>query len=160
VATAPTRDGPERATGYLVFAQRASPDADVDVDAWDAQAARFFRTRIGLSEAPRVDAAGVELRLVISPDDGAPGVRAAFGRRREPQDLAAAEAAERLAGGGGLALLARRCETVWLVVRETDPDPTALLLAAVLASALLGPILDVRALDLFGVKTARKKLSG
>lgn len=147
----------ERDAAYLVFAQRTS--AQADVDAWSAHAARFFGTKIGLAETPRIDAAGVELRLVVSPDGGAPGVRSAFGRRREAQDLAAAEAAERRAGGGGLALLARRCETVWLVVREGDPDPTALLLAAILAGALLGPILDVRSLDLFGVKTARARLT-
>ena len=147
----------EREAGYLVFAQRAS--ADAEVDAWNAHAVRFFGARVGLAEKPRVDAGGVELRLVVSPDDGAPGVRTAFGRRRDAQDLAAAEAAEQRAGGGGLALLAHRCETVWLVVRESDPDPLALRLAAILAGAMLGPILDVRSLDLFGVKTARAKLA-
>ena len=45
----------------------------------------------------------------------------------------------------------------WSSARR-DPDPLALRLAAILASVLLGPILDVRVPELFGVKTARAKL--
>ena len=42
--------------------------------------------------------------------------------------------------------------------RIADPDALALRLAAILASVLLGPILDARVPELFGVKTARAKL--
>ena len=62
------------------------------------------------------------------------------------------------AGYTGLALLARRCKTIWLVVREGPSDRLALHLAAILASLLLGPILDASAGELFGIKTARAKL--
>jgi hypothetical protein len=148
---------PEGEAGYLVFAQQEG--ADADVDAWNAHATRFFGTRLGLAEEPRRDEGGVNLRIVVAPDSAPPGIRSVRGRLRSGGDLAAAEAAEARSGGGGLSLLARRCNVVWLVVRDDEPDRTALLLAAILAGSLLGPILDSRSLDLFGVKTARARLA-
>lgn len=147
---------PEGEAGYLVFAQQES--ADPGVDAWNAYATRFFKTRLGLAEEPRRDESGVNLRIVVAPEDAPPGIRSVLGRLRSAVDLATAEAAEAHSGGGGLSLLARRCNAVWLVVRDGEPDGTALLLAAILAGSLLGPILDSRSLDLFGVKTARARL--
>jgi hypothetical protein len=44
------------------------------------------------------------------------------------------------------------------VTREADDDRVALRLAMILASVHLGPIIDPRGPDLFGVKTARAKL--
>ncbi len=156
-----TTGGPPDAT-LMVFAQRA--DARLDIGALGTQAERFFATRLGLAEdkryapgdAPRTD----EARFVVAPVGAPPGIRAAFARPRDDADLALAVDADNRAGPGGtgLALVARRCQTVWLVSRETDPDPLALRLAAILASVLLGPILDVRVPELFGVKTARAKL--
>jgi hypothetical protein len=43
--------------------------------------------------------------------------------------------------------------------RRAEEDEAALLLAAVLASTHLGPIMDIDARDLFGVKTARIRLA-
>ena len=154
---------PARETVFLVFAQR--PDARVDIAAWSAQAERFFSTRLGLAEekryapgssAPLTD----EARFVVAPERETPGIRSAFARPCGAEDLALAESADERAGPGGtgLALVARRCQTVWLVSRADDTDPLALRLAAILASVLLGPILDVRVPELFGVKTARSKL--
>jgi hypothetical protein len=140
-----------------VFAQR--PGATAEIDAWNAHATRFFAARVGLAESPRGDSNALELKLVVAPERGSPGVVAVLGRRRQAGDLAAADAAEAHAGGGGLALLARRCETVWWVQSPDETDATALLLAAILASTMLGPILEARTLDLFGVKTARAKLA-
>jgi hypothetical protein len=152
-----------REAAYVVFAQRA--DARVDIGGWSAQAERFFATRLGLAEdkryAPGRDAPRhEEARFVIAPAGEAPGIRSASARPRADDDLALATDVDGRAGPGGtgLALVARRCQTVWLVGRETDPDPLALRLAAILASVLLGPILDVRVPELFGVKTARAKL--
>jgi hypothetical protein len=145
----------------IVFGQRT--DARIDIDAWCAHAERFFGARIGLTEekryppgkgAPPIDHA----RFVIAPTGGEPGIRAASAGPREDADLALAIQAEASAGGGGLALLARRCPTVWRVVREADDDPLALRLAAIFASVLLGPIVDPRGPEIFGVKTARAKL--
>jgi hypothetical protein len=136
----------------VVFAQG---EARLDVSAWNAHAERFFRTRIGVTEAsPSPEA----VCFVVAPEGAAPGTRWAHARPRAIEDLALADAAEARVGGGGLALLARRCPTVWLVAREADDDALALRLAAILAGVLLGPILDVRVPELFGVKTARAKL--
>jgi hypothetical protein len=157
------RSGEETAGSPLVvFAQSA--DARVDIDAWNAHAERFFATRIGLASDKRSALSEPAARtdtvlFVVSPDSNVPpGVRSALVRPREPGDLTLAEAADERAGGTGLALLARRCQTVWLVSRKGDRDPLALRLASILASVLLGPILDVQSGELFGVKTARAKL--
>jgi hypothetical protein len=152
-----------RDAGYVVFAQRA--DARIDIDAWSVHAERFFSTRLGLAEDKRY-AAGVaaprsdDARFVIAPAGETPGIRAAGARPCDDDDLALALHADERAGPGGtgLALVARRCQTVWLIPRTLDPDPLALRLAAIFASILLGPILDARVPELFGVKTAREKL--
>ena len=154
-------DGPSRETAFLVFAQRT--DARIDIQAWGEHAERFFSTRIGLAEerpyppgapAPRSATA----RFVVAPTGAPPGIRSVAARPRDAEDLSIAADVDALAGGTGLALLARRCATVWLVSREGDADALALRLAAILAGVLLGPILDTSAFELFGVKTARAKL--
>jgi hypothetical protein len=156
----------------LVFAQKA--DARVDIDAWNAHGERFFGVRLGLAEdvrpAPRGPAsapaqppgsaalpAHASVRLVVAPRGLAPGIRRASARPRIDDDLARADAAERrgAAGAGGLALLAARCPTVWLVERESEGDAISWALAVVLSSVLLGPIHDAVADRLVGAKTAR-----
>jgi len=97
------------------------------------------------------------------PASGSPRTSATRRERPRPSgtdDLALAVRADERAGPGGtgLALVARRCPTVWLISRTLDPDPLALRLSAILASVLLGPILDARVPELFGVKTAREKM--
>ena len=101
-----------------------------------------------------------EDRIFITPPrEETPGERRlASAARATASDLALAEEAEQRAGGGGLVLLARRCHTVWSVHREAEDDRLALRLAMILASILLGPVLDARGPELFGVKTARAKL--
>jgi hypothetical protein len=146
-------EAPNRDASLLVFAQRAQ--ARLEVEAWNQHGERFFGTRIGLAEA--LDLGG---RIVIAPEGCEPGIRAALGRGRTDDDLVRADLAEARAGGGGLALLARRCPAVWLIERQTPTDMLALRLAAVMASVLLGPILDPASGELFGVKTARMKLDG
>jgi hypothetical protein len=146
-------ESPEGA--LLVFAQRDAPRAEVA--AWDAHGARFFRTRIALADDARSPEERA-LRLVVAPSACEAGTRTVFGRRREAEDLALAQAAEARTRTSGLAALAARCPTVWLIAREGEPDALALSLAAVLASVLLGPILDLRAGEIYGVKTARAKL--
>jgi hypothetical protein len=157
----PQRGPPSLDDALLVFAQ--CTNARIDIVSWNAHAERFFATKIGLAQekryapdapAPRVDKA----QFVVAPAGEEPGVRSAFARPREARDLALAEAADARAGAAGLALVARRCDTVWLVARDADEDRLALRLAALLASVLLGPILDCKAGELFGVKTARAKI--
>lgn len=152
-------DPPEPA--YLVFAQRS--DARCEIDAWRRNGERFFGTTVGLTVDkryggiyPDVDAA----RVVVAPGENVGGVRLCYARPATGADQDAAARADARAGYTGLADLARRCKTVWLVERQGEADRTALLLAAVVASVLLGPILDVGAAELFGVRTARVKLEG
>jgi hypothetical protein len=88
----------------------------------------------------------------------AEGDRVVTWRDATAEDYALADEGERRAGGGGLAGLARRCPSVWLVERTSRDDRLALGLAMILASVHLGPIVDPDGPDLFGVKTARGKL--
>ncbi len=154
---------PDRERCYAVFAQRA--DARLDVGALRQQASRFFATKLGVTVdkhyddlPPSVDAA----RVVIASEDGAAaaGTRLCYGRPADRSDVAAAEAAERAQGTTGLALLAQRCETLWIIEPETDDDRVALTIAAVLASVMLGPILIPGGAELLGVRSARLKLEG
>lgn len=151
---------PPRSASFTVFAQR--PDARLDVAQLENQAARFFAAKLGLTvekryggEVPVTDAA----RVVLACDDGsAAGTRLVYGRPAQADDHAAAEEAERRQGTFGMALLAQRCPTVWLVVREGEDDRVALTIAAVFASAFLGPILSPEGDKLFGVRSARLEL--
>jgi hypothetical protein len=146
----------DHATCFVVFSQATS--SGIDIAGWDGHAARFFRTRLSL--AGPADPHGSAVR--VAPDGQPAGVRRIRMRPREAGDLAAAEAAD--AGNTGLALLARRCGAVWLVEREAEDAPlagsTALRLAAIVASVVLGPILDSRVPELLGVKTARSRFEG
>lgn len=154
---------PERSRAYGVFAQRS--DAMLDLAALRSQASRFFATKLGFTvdkrygeEPPRVDATRI---VIASADAAASGTRLCVARPVAPDDLAAAEAAEAAQKTHGMALLARRCPTLWLVgIEEPLPDRVALTVAAILASVLLGPILAPTGDELFGVRTARSKLAG
>jgi len=144
---------------YTVFAQRS--DARFEAAEWDLRARRFFEARIGLATPksydgtpPTHDDGGV----VIARGDAAGTIRRVVARPREPRDLEDAEAADARAGSPGLGLLARRCAYVFRVECVNDDDRDALLLAAVLASVMLGPILAPAGDRIFGVKTARALL--
>jgi hypothetical protein len=141
----------EDVTYLLVFAQHAQPS--LDVPAWDAHAQRFFATRVTLA---RVEGQA-ELVVAVAPATGMAKERRVTARVRTAQDLAMADAAE-AKQGGGLGGLAHRCPTVWTVACEGDDDTAALLLAAILASVGLGPVVDPAGPEIFGVKTARAKL--
>jgi hypothetical protein len=141
------------ARSYLVFSQQ--PDARIDVAAWRAHAQRFFASELHLSVpkryaavAPAVDGA----HLALVPRNGEPTHRVVLLRGRSDADLAAAEAAS---GGAGLAGLAKRCPTVVLVKLEGDPDQAGLLVAALVSSVSLGPILTPDRGRIFGARTAR-----
>lgn len=150
---------PPRKGSLLVFSQ--GPNVVLDMEAVKRSAERFFAAKVGLTvekdyggfDGPQEDAA----RVVLAAADAA-GTRLVFGRRTTDADVVAAEAAERAQGTYGLALLAQRCPTAWLVVPEADDDPVALSIAAIFASVMLGPILAPDGETIFGVKTAREKL--
>lgn len=149
-------DDPEQA--ILVFAQ--GRDARLDAEALRVTAERYFDTTVGFTVPkryvdpfPERDAA----RVVVAPSATLPGgVRLCVGRRTKKEDLILAKTVDELQGPAGLYELAKRCETVWRIERSGEDDRTSLLLAAVFASTMLGPILTKKAL--FGVRTARKML--
>ena len=154
-------EAPDRSRCFTVFAQRN--DARIELAAWTDHASRYFRARLRVEpekhytfDAPRIDAAFV----TVAPEHGLEAGRLCFGRPSERDDLRAAEEVDAAAGWTGLALLAKRCGAVWLVDAEGDEDRTSLLLAAILASVVLGPILGPGQRELFGVRTARLKLEG
>jgi hypothetical protein len=129
---------------WRIFSQQSEPH--VQADAWSRAAKRFFACDAII--VPKLEACAISI-------SGAE--RDVVGRMRDESDLRDALAAESRLGFTGLHDLAeRRCPVVWLVTRESPTDRTALLLAAILASVCLGPILGDDAL--FGVRTARQKL--
>lgn len=149
---------PDPSQSYVVFAQR--PDARFELSQLRQHAERFFGTTLGLTvekkyggEWPETDAALV----VLGPSAVPGGVRFCWGHPRTDGELAAAQAAEMRTGYTGMLDLARRCPTTWRIAIESQGDRTALLLAAIFASVLLGPILSPEG-ALFGVRTARTKL--
>lgn len=155
----PSFELPAPSEAYTVFAQLR--DARLDAGALERNAKQFFQTELHLTRPkaygvvpPAVDGAHVVLVRGSQPT----ATRTLFVRARSPEDLASAEAAERAMGGGGLSLLAKRCPTVVLVPLESEGDEAALLLAAILASVLLGPIVAPGRPEIFGVRTARLKL--
>lgn len=151
---------PDRDATYCVFAQR--PNAMLDIAALRHNAEMFFKTKIGLSvdkhyddPLPHVDAA----RIVMSHRDPTlSGTRLCYGRAADASDLAQAEQAERASRGHGLALLAKRCPTVFLIVPEAEHDRVALAIAAIFASVFLGPIVSPGGEKIMGVRSARLEL--
>jgi hypothetical protein len=129
---------------WLVFSQDDSPR--LRIREWQHNASRFFETEIEVRESH-----GVVAKLGVGP-----AAREIRGRVREENDLRDALEAENARGNGMYDLAERRCGSVWLVEREGPEDRTALVIAAVIASVCLGPILGDGAL--FGVRTAREKI--
>ena len=125
---------------WRVFAQGAARrDAD-----WIRHAKQFFDTEIAFEGARVAIVAGAKRAIAM--------------RARDERDLRDALAAPNAADNGLYDLAERRCESVWLVEREGPSDRAALLLAAIVASVCLGPILGDAPRELFGVRTAREKL--
>jgi hypothetical protein len=158
-------NAPAADRAFRVFSQRA--DARIDVVEWRGHAERTLDVRLGLtidkrypSPPPREDAARVvvaPLPTAVRPVRGAAGTRACWGRPCTPPDVSAAHDAG--VAGAGLADLAARCPTIWLVEIDGDDDPVALRIAAIFAFVTLGPILSPDGARLFGPRTARERLA-
>jgi hypothetical protein len=159
------------ARSYRVFLQRF--DARFEVAALEQQAARFFPAKLGImapkryrAAAPIVDLARFAIARAgdasLAEAGAAPpaAVRAVMLRPATTEDHDHAMKAELHRQATGLGGLARRCQTVAEIERTANDDAPALLLAAIFASTHLGPIVDVEADDIFGVKTARRRLEG
>jgi hypothetical protein len=152
---------PSRREAYTVFAQQK--DARIDVAAWQRNARSYFDSSIDLTLPEADDGSMSEIngaRVSVEEHGQSAVIRSVFVRPRLDEDLSAAEAAERGGAGTGLSLLAKRCGIVVLVVTESDSDAAALFLSAVIASAVLGPILTPGQDQLWGLNTARRMLAG
>ncbi len=123
-----------------------------------ATAQRFFRVELEVIPHPTSSEHALALVAHAHPPEG-PSSEPLELRRRQatPQDHADAEEAERRGKAGGMATLARRCPFVWDI--PVSPDPRgSLLLCAVLAAVVLGPILPPDGATLLGVRSARERL--
>ncbi|HEY2367869.1 MAG TPA: hypothetical protein VGH87_15835 [Polyangiaceae bacterium] len=129
---------------WRVFAQDDAPR--LRVREWQHNARQFFETDLEIR-----DPHGAVAKIAIGPS-----VREIRGRLRDEDDLRDALEIENARGNGMYDLAERRCGSVWVVEREGPDDRAALVIAAVIASVCLGPILGDGAL--FGVRTAREKL--
>ena len=141
---------------HLVFAQGLAPD--VNSESLGRNAERYFRATIqalpALENAP-VDSTRIELQ-------GPHQVQGIFSIRERPRtadDLERAQIAEQRGRAAGMAALAERCASVWLVEPEPGSGQTAtLMLCAIIASVALGPVLPPDDSTLFGVRGAMERV--
>jgi hypothetical protein len=141
---------------HLVFAQALGPS--VDANSLGNNAQRHFRAKLGELPAPEGAAPG-EMRFEL---EGPRGIRGTFlvkVRPRTADDLARARLAEERGRAAGMAGLAERCSSVWLVEPEAGVDQSAtLMLCAIIASVALGPVLPPDDSTLFGVRGAMERV--
>ncbi len=151
---------------FLVFSQNRTPR--LDIGGWRSRARSFFDADVGLAvdkdaalQGPEVDAALVMIHAGSSSDvndvSRTAGTRLVLTRPTAPPDVELARTLEAASNAYGLAPLAERCPRVWLIGAEGNDDRSALLLAAVIASFELGPIIDPAHSELMGVRTARAR---
>ncbi|MCC6524786.1 MAG: hypothetical protein IT373_19165 [Polyangiaceae bacterium] len=159
---------PERAYSVLV----PEPSSVIDAVRWVAQAARFFAASLAVEPAkrypaggwPRVDRATVRVGpLAGPPGGGVPrGVVALCTLPLSDAPLVRARAAQGVAamGGAGFDVLLARATRLWqLDAAPLEGEPgAALLVAALLASLALGPVLAPDGAVL-GVKSCRDRLA-
>jgi hypothetical protein len=146
-----------------------SEEARVDLARWAHQARTFFSATLEIRQhkkypegrTPRIDAFELD---VARKGAKAPSrvVVTTFPLADAPSIKDAAEAAVRAIGGAGFDALLARARRVWQVDDSVDPgddDRAPLAVAAVLASALLAPIVPPGGGAIFGVKGARERLA-
>jgi hypothetical protein len=144
------------------------PDARVDAARWAHQADAFFGARLVVPLDKRYPSGTLPLADRVAVDVGEREATAPLARvwvvtvplDRAPEALAAARAGVLAIGGAGFEALIPRARRVWQVHDARDVDPRApLLVAAVLASLLLAPIVPPEGGAIFGVKGARERLA-
>lgn len=141
---------------HLVFAQALAPR--VDSDSLGRNAQRYFKASIqALPAAENAPTASTRIEL-----EGPRGVKGTFSLRERPRtadDLERAQIAEQRSRAAGMAALAERCASVWLVEPEAGADQIAtLMLCAIIASVGLGPVLPPDDSSLFGVRGAMERV--
>jgi hypothetical protein len=147
--------------GYVVFAQL--PEHVIDLAGIVHSARRFFEASVevvsasGITEAePRPTTATL---VLTSAHRGYSGSFRVTAREASGSDLALAHEAEIRGRAAGMATLAERCPTIWVVEAAGEQSaPAALNLCALLASVALGPVMPSDASTLFGVRGAMERL--
>jgi hypothetical protein len=143
------------------------PDARVDAARWAHQADKFFEARLELAVEKRYPAGTLPLADRVVVDVAERGAAASTRVSvvtvpvdRAPEALAAARAGAQAIGGAGFDAILPRTRRVWQVEVAPGVDARApLLVAAVIASLLLAPIVPPEGGTIFGVKGARERLA-
>ncbi len=159
--------GLDDAASFRVFSQDSG--TKIRSAKWGEFARRFTDTRLGITTDKRYGARDIvrDAARVVLAREGMNTTLLVLVRPATDSDVAAAEAGERAAGTYGLAALAKRCKTIFVVEAHGGgvtapgggPDRAALLLSAILAGTELGPIVYPGAADLVGFKTAWTRFS-
>lgn len=147
-----------------------SPESDgrMELARWSHAATRFFGARLALAHpktypsgtTPLADGAWVD----VAPSKGGTPTRVELVTLpidRAPLVLARSRLAAQAIGGAGFDVLVERTRRAWQVRAEPisgADDRAPLVLAAVLASVLLAPIVPPGGATIFGVKGARERL--
>jgi hypothetical protein len=144
----------------LIFARHA--ETSVDLARLLQNAARVFEPdirvqQLGPGQLSGGFFAGVRVMMKGRRDDWTASFACRV-RRATVTDLAAAREADARAREYMLSLLAEDCPLIW----ELDPEPPAqekatALMAALVASAALGPVMAEDGSQLFGVRTALER---
>ena len=145
---------------FIVFCQHTEPFLDLVSILGNAR--RYFEASVEVlgqtSDGATAHIASATLSL-SSEKNGYRGTFSVTARARTHDDLASARSAEERGRAGGMALLAERCPTVWVVEPASDAAPAATLnLCAILAATALGPVLPPDASTLFGVRGAMERV--
>ncbi len=139
---------------FRVFVQQSA--LRLDAAALALHARRFFDA--GLTELRREDDGEGQRFAVSCPSLAVADDVTCVARSAGEPDWAEAEAAEARSRAGGMGTLARRCRTTVEVTAGESPR-AALLVAAIVAAVELGPIVSDDGAEIFGVKTARARLT-
>jgi len=147
---------PPAADGFLVLGQATPPPFDIAT--LRAYASRFLGAKLGLSAEKRGEAPAHDLAFVLVHHEGVAATVAVEARASTEADRALARRAE---GGAraGLGDLAARCPRAFVVHAAPGEARAALLVACVLAGTSLGPIVHLDGSAIYGVKSARERLS-
>jgi len=138
-----------------IFAQRESLALDL---------VEIMRTtRLHFEATLEVQSANTDLRSAIvelsSAKHGYHGTFSLSTREATEQDWSDARDAEERGRAAGMATLAARCKTIWLVrAAGTNDERASLNLSAILAAVVLGPVLPDDGATLFGVRGAMERL--
>lgn len=136
---------------FLVFSQE--PGDALPYERLAAAAARFFGAKLARKESSE-DA--VVIDLVVARPALAGSFRVAL-RETTREDLLNAQGAEARGRAAGMAALAEKCRTMWVIEAAGAEMPSSaafLTLAAICASVALGPVLPPGGETLFGVRGA------